>query len=203
MPIHQEFGKTVRVLGYKFSQVIGGLENRIRSPGEGRDQVYDKFIHNRESDSVHQRWRWIGMESFKDIGFSLSFMQFIGTSVFGISVVAGLPRLLPPDTSSLYYTYPFWTPQVVGALFLTLSSLLMVLESQHVWYKPEVFKLSWHVGFFNVIGSIGFFLSGLFGYWNPEPGSNLFKYGVALSTFWGSIAFLIGSYLQFIEAVNK
>jgi hypothetical protein len=48
---------------------------------------------------------------------------------------------------------------------------------------------------------VGFWLCGFFGFW--EPNRTLQTGGTAASTFWGSYAFLIGSYLQLLEAVNK
>jgi hypothetical protein len=92
--------------------------------------------------------------------------------------------------------------QVVGASFFIASSLLFMLEVQPAWWRPKPLLIGWHVGFWNLIGSIGFWLSGFFGFWAVPAG----KYqlgGTVLSTFWGSYAFLIGSYLQLLEAVNK
>jgi hypothetical protein len=48
---------------------------------------------------------------------------------------------------------------------------------------------------------VGFWLSGLFGFW--QPAGRYQVGGTAASTFWGSYAFLVGSYLQLLEAVNK
>ena len=43
--------------------------------------------------------------------------------------------------------------------------------------------------------------SGIFGYWAYPSGTKQ-HYGTAFSTFWGSWAFLIGSYAQLYEMLN-
>lgn len=53
------------------------------------------------------------------------------------------------------------------------------------------------MGFWNLIGALGFMLCGALGY---SSGSGE-VYQSALSTWWGSWAFLIGSVIQLGEAV--
>lgn len=53
------------------------------------------------------------------------------------------------------------------------------------------------VGFWNLIGALGFTLCGALGY-SSSSGA---VYQSALSTFWGSWAFLIGSGIQICESV--
>jgi len=98
---------------------------------------------------------------------------------------------------SVAYDVLFWGAQIVGAFFLTVSSILMVLEVQKHWYAILPFNLSWHIGFWNIIGSVGFLLSGIFGL------TPITYWGTSFSTYWGSYAFLLGSYLQWYETLNK
>lgn len=95
----------------------------------------------------------------------------------------------------------FWLPQVVGASFFIASALLFMLEEQPTWYRLQPQRIGWHVGFWNLVGALGFWLSGFFGFWS-EPQGVLQVGGTAASTFWGAWAFLIGSYLQLLEAIN-
>lgn len=37
-----------------------------------------------------------------------------------------------------------------------------MLETQHRWYKPALGTLGWHIGFWNLIGAIGFTVRLLF-----------------------------------------
>ena len=81
-----------------------------------------------------------------------------------------------------------WNPQVAGAFLLTVSSILMVVDG-----KDSILLIL--VGLLNVVGSMGFLLSGIFGY------TNIVYWGVIFSTYWGSYAFLLGSALQLMVVV--
>jgi len=62
--------------------------------------------------------------------------------------------------------------------------------------------MGWHVGFWNILGSVGFTLSAIFGLvYSPDQEGDR-RWGVQLSTYLGTWSFLIGSYVQFVEASN-
>lgn len=149
-------------------------------------------------------FKLIGWKSIRDMSFAANFSQFVGTSVFWISTIALIPSVLPKESNNPgLFTGVVWTPQVVGASFLTLSSILFTLETQHVWWRPEVCDLGWHVGWWNIWGSLGFLLSGAFGYSHAAAGTPLNEWGVNFTTYIGSYSFLLGSYLQLYETLNK
>lgn len=145
-------------------------------------------------------WVWIGWDGgFRSISFMANFNQFCGTTVFWISVIAIL--FLPEDESSAqtpYYIF-YWVPQVVGAGFLIISSTLLTLENQSSIFKPNLLDIGWHVGFWNLWGSIGFFLSGLFGIIFDSSHDVGRRWGVSFATYIGSCSFLLGSIIQYIE----
>ncbi|KAJ3305045.1 hypothetical protein HDV03_002127 [Kappamyces sp. JEL0829] len=136
-------------------------------------------------------WKWWGWRSLGDRGFAAGVTQFIGTIIFYIAVVSGIFT----QTSLVYY----WWPQVIGAFFLTVSSFIIMIEAQHKWYLLRPLSIGWHVGFWNVIGSALFMLSGLWGIYTFSTVTMT----VYLSTFVGSISFLLGSYLQLFEQLNR
>ena len=91
-----------------------------------------------------------------------------------------------------------------------------MLETQKKWYVPALGTLGWHIGFWNLIGALGFTVSfpysldiyhsrrspklcGALGY----SQSDAVIYQSSLSTFWGGWAFLIASLIQWYEAVSK
>jgi hypothetical protein len=106
----------------------------------------------------------------------------------------------------------FWVPQVIGgtgfiiarynlASFLLIrGSLLFMLETQGTWYNIRPFSLGWNCGFWNLVGSIGFTICGIFGILDANAWA---AYQSGLATFWGSWAFLLGSVCQWIEALNR
>ncbi|KIJ41315.1 hypothetical protein M422DRAFT_255823 [Sphaerobolus stellatus SS14] len=73
-----------------------------------------------------------------------------------------------------------------------------MLEAQRKWYIPAPLSLGWHSGFWNLIGGIGFAACGAFGISTRHWA----QYQSTLCTFWGSWAFLIGSLIQWYEAVS-
>ena len=103
------------------------------------------------------------MSAKRDISFSANFSQFIGTSVFWISVIVGFPGILPSNEATARGLYEglFWFPQILGANFLTVSSFLLTIEAQKRIYIPELDELGWHVGFWNLLGFRRFLLEWL------------------------------------------
>lgn len=154
-------------------------------------------------------WKWLGLKSWKSISFVANFTQFLGTSVFWISTIATAPGVvtandnIPADKLNAIYAGVVWTPQVIGASLLLFSSCLITLETQTHWYAINILDLGWHVGFWNVLGSAGFLVSACFGYSNAPSDTAYFHWGVAFSTYLGSWTFLLGSYLQYYEILNK
>lgn len=121
-----------------------------------------------------------------------------------VPCIFAVPGVYTPETEANYgvWDVAYWTLQMVGASFFIISAWAFMVEEQPAWYLPQPQRIGWHVGFWNMVGSIGFFLSGAFGLF-AVPQERLQIGGMAASTFWGSYAFLIGSYLQLLEAVNK
>ncbi len=97
-----------------------------------------------------------------------------------------------------------------------LSALLLMLEVQRAWWCPAFKDIGWHIGFWNLVGAVGFMICGAFGY----SSQSRWVEQSAISTFWGgskrsrreghtenlmrgagSWAFLIGSIMQLYEVV--
>lgn len=163
-----------------------------------------RFFLCRSRRTPKPRWRWIGWNEVTDINFSANFFQFMGTSVFWVSVIAGFPGLLPDEQTATMDLSEgiFWFPQILGAFLLIVSSYLLTIESQKRLWIPELDDLGWHVGFWNLLGSLGFFLSGLFGWIFNQDMKTSRHWGVNFSTYLGSYFFLLGSFLQYVESVQ-
>lgn len=150
-------------------------------------------------------WQWwpswtdLTHHYLHDFGFLAGTAQLCGASIFWISGFTALPGIndhLPQNLLDGVY----WVPQIVGGSGFIVSGTLYMLETQEKWYKPAFGILGWHIGFWNLIGAIGFTLSGALG---PAFGSSRAEYEAALATFWGSWAFLVGSTIQWYESLDK
>lgn len=149
-------------------------------------------------------WTWlptlheISTHYLHEIGFLACLFQFLGASIFWISGFTALPGIQNKlSTAGLNGAY--WAPQVIGGSGFIISGVLFMLECQKTWYRPALSVLGWHIGAWNLIGAIGFTLSGALGYCTGS--GELYQGGLA--TFWGSWAFLIGSVVQWFEALDK
>ncbi|GAA6036193.1 hypothetical protein JCM8097_006826 [Rhodosporidiobolus ruineniae] len=172
------------------------------------------------------KWRWFAFPSFssssqdpvsfRNLGYLANLIQFFGATCFQVSVICGLPGVLPssgaeggPEQEGRVereWVAAYWAMQIVGAPCFFVAGTIFAVETQKRWWLPNLTSIGWHIGFWNIIGGFGFFFSGLFGIWRQTSISDPAKYqywGTAFSTFWGSWAFLIGSYLQLLETLNK
>ena len=149
-------------------------------------------------------WIWIPSKRdlldhhLHDLGFLASLSQLIGASIFWIAGLTALPGIYN-HLPRLAQILVFWTPQVVGGTGFIISGFLFMVETQRRWYIPAFGTLGWHIGFWNLVGGIGFTLCPAFGY----KEASWAQYQSGLSTFWGSWAFLIGSVIQWYESLEK
>lgn len=82
--------------------------------------------------------------------------------------------------------------QVVGGTGFIISGSLFMLETQKRWYLPALDVLGWHVGFWNLVGAIGFTLCGALGF---ASSSDPCEIALTWATFIGSWAFLVSCHL--------
>ncbi|KZT25040.1 hypothetical protein NEOLEDRAFT_1066131 [Neolentinus lepideus HHB14362 ss-1] len=148
-----------------------------------------------------RKWIWWTTDTkyWRELGFLAGFVQLCAATIFWISGFTALPEVQDAilDNTPLLNGV-FWSPQVVGGSGFIISSALYMFETQTKWYRPAITNLGWQIGFWNFIGGIGFTLCGAFGYSTRHWA----QYQSTLSTFWGSWSFLIGSVMQWYEAVN-
>lgn len=164
----------------------------------------DSVLAKQEKPLQPLSWRWWGTET-TSIGWWASIIQYFGASAFTIAVIAGTPGVLS-STQWQLQTALIWTMQVVGSIGFIISSGMLMLEEQREWYIPALDRIGWHSAVWNVIGSIGFFLSAVFGYlanWGGKGEICCQFWGTAFNTYYGSWAFLISSILLLIEVETK
>lgn len=89
-------------------------------------------------------------------------------------------------------TYLHIPPQVVGGTGFIVSSWLFMLETQPNWHTPSPQTLGWHIGFWNLVGALGFTLCGALGF--ASGSSQACETASLWSTFIGSWAFLVRTF---------
>ncbi|KAF9064282.1 hypothetical protein BDP27DRAFT_1230754 [Rhodocollybia butyracea] len=191
-----------RALGYKDdndTEAQGNTEFDRDAPGSSNNSVQAKTKLVRK-----RKWMWYSTDPkyWHELGFLAAFVQFWAATIFWISGFTALPEIQNTiSTETGVQDGTFWTPQVVGGTGFIISSTLLILETQKKWYIPNLLSLGWQIAIWNFIGAVGFTLCGALGY--ASATSTKAAYQSSLCTFWGGWAFLIGSVLQWYEAVNS
>lgn len=161
--------------------------------------------HAHTSSLTSPTWQWLPTVHALRTHYihSLSFLaclsQLLGATIFWIAGFTALPGIYTALTNPRLLNCAYWLPQVIGGSGFVISGTLFMLETQCKWYKPAFDQLGWWIGLWNLIGGVGFTLCPAFGFftqaWAQEQ--------AAVSTFWGSWAFLIGSVVQWYESLQK
>jgi hypothetical protein len=158
------------------------------------------FVHNsnhiKKYNNHVKDWKFLCIE-MHNWGWWLNVIQLLGALIFFVACAVGVILLF--DNSLSLYTW-FWLPQMVGAVCFIISSLMAMIEVQEKIYLPALKNIGWYSALFNAVGAVGFFLCAYLGaYYQSEF---IIYWGSDLSTFIGSSAFLISSYLMLIEVMN-
>lgn len=196
-------GDNAVYFGWGIQQIFRHKRMNVEKADTYRDwaEVDSSGGNSPERPGSEKKWIWWTTDTkyWYQIGFLAGFAQMWAATIFWISGFTGLPEIqnaIMENTPLLNGVY--WTPQVIGASGFVISAILYMLDSQKKWYIPAPADLGWQVGFWNLIGAIGFLLCGIFGY----SEKSWRQYQSCLSTFWGGWAFLIGSLIQWYIAVH-
>ena len=156
--------------------------------------------------STYLTWRWwpswhaLRTHHVYEIGYIACTIQLFGVTLYGVTSVIILPGILD-SFSNEQALAGYWIPQMVAAACFLIASIMFTLETQEKWWKPEVRVLGWWIGMWSIVGSVGFELCASFGPTSETQDWALYQSN--LSSMWGSVAYTIGSFLQWYEAVNK
>jgi hypothetical protein len=151
-----------------------------------------------------RRWKWwptwkeIRTHYMYEMGWVASMLMVLGATIFYVSGICALPGIYSNMSQGLAYGL-YWLTYLVGGVLFIVSSVLYVLETQPNWYTPAPHLLGWHIGVWNLIGSVGWTLAAAFGYCSVS----WCEYQSELSLTWASVAFFIGSALLWYEALSK
>lgn len=135
---------------------------------------------------------------FHDVLFIAAFIQSIGTFIFMVAIITSFPGVIDFTNIPLFYLSNLF-PATLGGILFIIASTLQMIATQPTWYTPLPKKVDWHVGFWNVIGSVGFTLAGALPFLGTTEGS----IQASAASLWGSAAFLLGGMLQWYCAMGN
>lgn len=181
-------------------------ENAYPEPTRPQPKTEQRaFSENRVGNTNpfgEREWQWlpswhdVKTHYIYEIGFLASATMSLGATIFYTCGILALPgiNLSVPVKWGIYYL-----PYLVGGILFALASIFYILETQPNWYTPQPFKIGWHIGFFNLIGGIGWTVAASFGYCEQH----FCHYQGELALIWASCAFTFGSALQWYESLDK
>jgi hypothetical protein len=139
-------------------------------------------------------WRWWA-RGLRSPGFLSAAAQFIGTILFNFNTFDAMHNFHSPAGEHLFV----WVPNMAGSVLFLVSSFFAWIEIYRDDYVKRFISVTWWVVWFNIVGSVLFQLSALYGYINPftgaVPDGSL---SIAL-TLWGAICFYFGAHLSNVE----
>ncbi|KAL9109775.1 MAG: hypothetical protein Q9227_005644 [Pyrenula ochraceoflavens] len=181
-------------------------QNKKNLVGKCSQKTASAVSDLQDQNGKQRSWQWwpswhdLRTHYIYEVGFLASVIQFAGATIFSISGVTLLPyvykRIEEPQG---LLDGVFWIPTVVGGVGFIVSAYMFMLETQENWRKPNPRVLGWWVGFFDVIGSIGFLLDGSLGL---VPKSS-YEWAADLCYLLGSWAFFFGTAIQWYESLQK
>lgn len=106
-------------------------------------------------------WRWwptwhrLRTHHIYEIGYLACTIQLFGATLFGIAGIVLLPGILT-NLSQWQQNAAYWIPQIVASVCFLSAGLLFTVETQEKWWKPKYRDLGWWIGFWAILGSVGF-----------------------------------------------
>jgi hypothetical protein len=108
-------------------------------------------------------WHELTHHYLHELGFLGSLCEFVGAVIFYINCILALPGVYPHLSQGVLWGL-YWLTYLVGGVLFIMSSAFYLLETQKKWYLPEPRVLGWWVGFWNMVGSVGWTLAAALGY---------------------------------------
>jgi hypothetical protein len=136
-------------------------------------------------------WRWRPHE----IGWLSVTVLFVGTLLFGVSLVAAFAENLTARQSNGW----IWLPDMLGCVCFLASGHLALLEVCHGRIGVRTDDLGWWIVAVNQIGSVLFFLAGLAAFTRPATSAVVDAGLVNWGTFGGAVCFVVGGVMQLFE----
>ncbi len=139
-------------------------------------------------------WRW-WTRGLRSPGFLSAAPQFIGTILFNFNTFDAMYNFHSPAGEHLFV----WVPGMIGSVLFLVSSFFAWVEIYHDAYVKRFVSVTWWVVWLNIIGSVLFQLSALYGYINPVTGAVPDGSLSVAFTLWGAVCFYFAAHLSNVE----
>ena len=150
------------------------------------------LIHDKKEKQKSWRWWARGLRS---PGFLSAASQFIGTILFNFNTFDAFYSTLSPAGEH----FLIWVPDMIGSILFLVSSFFAWVEIYYDDYVKPFITATWWVVWFNIVGSIFFQISAIYGYINPFSGAVINSNLSVHYTLWGALCFYLGAHLSNVE----
>ncbi len=144
-------------------------------------------------DHGRRTWRWFAWKP-RNAGYLASLIQFLGTLLFNLNTGDALLGGLDWAAEDIL----IWVPNMAGSLCFLAASYLALIEISHGWWSFEPRQVAWWIVIINLLGSVAFQISALYGFFPPPPATG-WAWDANLWTLIGALCFLSASYLMLPE----
>lgn len=129
-----------------------------------RREAVDHGEAEKGGNHEYLTWQWYATwKSFKGYhikqpGYIAVTIQLFGATLYGIDGVVALPKVTSGFTHHWQTLVASWVPAVVGSVcFLTAAIMFTLITHENMNpLKPTPWKISWWIGIWAGIGSVGF-----------------------------------------------
>lgn len=137
-----------------------------------------------------QKIRWFGWDSNR-IDYFIALVQLTGAIIFNINCGMALVDAMGWMAEDVLV----WTPSTIASCCFVTASYLSLLEVAHRPWAWLWWDVSWQSAFFSLLGSMGFLISSLVGYFAQGPIQLPQWFGDLFALMMGSWFFLVSTYL--------
>jgi hypothetical protein len=141
-----------------------------------------------------ERWRWWA-RGLRNPGFLSAASQLIGTFLFNLNTFSAF---YGPHTFVGEHLF-IWVPCMIGSILFLVSSFFAWIEIYHDDFVKPFVTVTWWVVWFNIIGSVFFQISAIYGYIDPMSGAVKDENLAVYYTLWGAICFYLGAHFSNVE----
>ena len=164
---------------------------------------------DKSEETPHRNWRWapswseLLLHYFRDIGFLAGLVQSVSVLGFYFGAIMRLPPIYEKLSVTLANVL-IWLPKTIGSIGFICAGWLFMVETQQSWWRPALRELGWHVGALSIVGGIGFVISTVLSF-VPETSTTYesAEYQSAVTTMWAAMAYIITSFVQWYESLEK
>ncbi|KAL1527087.1 hypothetical protein AB1Y20_015770 [Prymnesium parvum] len=187
-----------------------------RRPGERADDlrpfqklpdVSDEWTSNARKIDCFASLRWWGWQP-QSVLYWAAIVQLFGAVSYFVACLYGLPGMLHSHEQEVVLVY---VPSILGSLCFTISSRVYVAEVSHSFWSwlPERMSFGYSVAICNFIGSALFLIASACYLIQVEPWEeiepweyNVSEWGVRFLYALGSMSFVVGALVSFLETLN-